>query len=882
MSGGRATTSVQRLKVCLAALVAVALLISQLHVVRATANNDADHLRTNEAGGGRRLRVSDPGGSPRETETETETEREREREQTTPEHARDDETDVAADVRETTEEENEAAAGADGSDADGYESDVDADVDAPEESASEAARKASTPTRAAAQRQHPHARATRPTATPAAAARRKKEEAASHPSWTYHDASSGVLWIDAWGGTSVDAVTVFQASDRADVTRSVSVKRASGQKVSAVVVYNLTSMTVRDTARVEVVGPPIDAPGGSGSERTPGIPTVLEVVEGESMPPPEAVGGGDEAMRAAKTLLEAARARERLARDDIKLMERTWDAMISGAVSGRSDGGVRPYEGKPHAGIALELDALAASGFDSLRALMARRREEMTKLEDEARQARAAVVAAQEALQAATAAASGRRWPPSGINDVHPNERAPSRAKAAAFLHRDGRRQVRMSLEGAAPVYTLKLSYLVRGAHWSPSYDCRAVTGGGNSGTGVNADDETGESEGVTSAGAGEPSVVLTYFGDVIQNTGEDWTRAKVSLSTAMPAVAGDPPEVRAPTLGFVEEHHYATNHAALSSAGSMGRGTPRRERMMRYKQAHPMMAMAATEGQEMADAVPEPEMTVAMDADGAERAFEDGGVDDGTMDATSSSPSFPESFTPKPPHMLSVSVSSGATSTLFGVRRPASILSDGQPHKLVIGAVDITPTFAYKVAPRASAAAFLTAAGTNDSPYPLLPGPVRVFLDGSFTTTSRLPLVAPGDNLSLGLGVDPGIVVTVDPVRTREENRGSSLLGTESRRRAVTARCIVRNAKKVAVDLEVTDVFPRSEHKELRVSLVEKTAMQGEGDDAVRVTPLEDAAQGKVTWKVHLPPGSEQALVATHRIEWPKGKEYFQKEAMR
>jgi hypothetical protein len=38
----------------------------------------------------------------------------------------------------------------------------------------------------------------------------------------YHDQSSGELWIDAWGGTSVDAVTVFQ-SDRADVTRAVAV-----------------------------------------------------------------------------------------------------------------------------------------------------------------------------------------------------------------------------------------------------------------------------------------------------------------------------------------------------------------------------------------------------------------------------------------------------------------------------------------------------------------------------------------------------------------------------------------------------------------------------------------------------------------------------------
>ena len=49
---------------------------------------------------------------------------------------------------------------------------------------------------------------------------------------------------------------------------------------------------------------------------------------------------------------------------------------------------------------------------------------------------------------------------------------------------------------------------------------------------------------------------------------------------------------------------------------------------------------------------------------------------------------------------------------------------------------------------------------GSNDSPYPLLPGPVRVFLDGAFTTTSTLPLVAPGEKLNLG-----GALCKLEPV---------------------------------------------------------------------------------------------------------------------
>jgi len=68
----------------------------------------------------------------------------------------------------------------------------------------------------------------------------------------YYDPASGELWIDAWDGTSVAAVTIFQ-SDRADVTRHVVAPTqymiAGG--VTAVVVYNLTSWMVPDSSRVD-------------------------------------------------------------------------------------------------------------------------------------------------------------------------------------------------------------------------------------------------------------------------------------------------------------------------------------------------------------------------------------------------------------------------------------------------------------------------------------------------------------------------------------------------------------------------------------------------------------------------------------------------------
>ena len=67
----------------------------------------------------------------------------------------------------------------------------------------------------------------------------------------------------------------------------------------------------------------------------------------------------------------------------------------------------------------------------------------------------------------------------------------------------------------------LELSYVVHGAGWSAAYDARL-----------------GAAEGTTG------SVDLTWYGMVVQRTGEDWPECELTLSTARPAVAASVPEL--------------------------------------------------------------------------------------------------------------------------------------------------------------------------------------------------------------------------------------------------------------------------------------------------------------------------------------------------
>ncbi len=44
---------------------------------------------------------------------------------------------------------------------------------------------------------------------------------------------------------------------------------------------------------------------------------------------------------------------------------------------------------------------------------------------------------------------------------------------------------------------------------------------------------------------SGVTTVQLVYFGFITNNTGEDWTDVKLSLSTAVPSLGGAPPSLQ-------------------------------------------------------------------------------------------------------------------------------------------------------------------------------------------------------------------------------------------------------------------------------------------------------------------------------------------------
>ena len=366
----------------------------------------------------------------------------------------------------------------------------------------------------------------------------------------------------------------------------------------------------------------------------------------------------------------------------------------------------------------------------------------------------------------------------------------------------------------------------VRGAQWQPAYDCR------------------GEA-----ASEDQPATMtLTYQAHVTQRTGEDWQRVRLALSTSQPAAGGDVPSLAPEVLAFYDpqQERMHMQMAYAGAAGGRARGRPM------AKSARMRTAAAAADGAESLMMMGEEEEEM-MDAE---------------MDLMAMDDMMPAAM-PVMMHVATAAVEEGTLGATFNVAAAASIPADGEAHTVVIGVVAVQPVFSYVAVPRASQRAYLVAHAANQSPYPLLPGAMQVFLDGAATATVQLPLVSPGENVTVSFGTDDAVRVKELPVARTEEDKG--LFFGETKKRTVRRLLSVTNNRRTPVTVEVRDQLPQSSHKELQVKLLDKTTAAGAAAGAV--VAFSQPQPQSLQWQVTLPPGVEQQLEVRFSLEWPKDK---------
>ncbi|KAI8165806.1 hypothetical protein K4K49_012592 [Colletotrichum sp. SAR 10_70] len=193
---------------------------------------------------------------------------------------------------------------------------------------------------------------------------------------------------------------------------------------------------------------------------------------------------------------------------------------------------------------------------------------------------------------------------------------------------------------------------------------------------------------------------------------------------------------------------------------------------------------------------------------------------------------------------------------------------------------------FNHTVVPKYKPVAFLKAKLRNSSRLSLLKGDAGLTLDGTFMGRTTLPRCSAGDSFTLGLGVDPAIVVSYPVANVRRATTGFFSKENSS----VYSRSItVANTRAAAgkpVSLLVLDQVPVSEDERLKVDILDPKGMLVEGAGVTSGLPgrgeKEDVKWGKATstlkkggqveWEVSLNAGKAVKLGLEYVVAMPSG----------
>jgi uncharacterized protein (TIGR02231 family) len=324
--------------------------------------------------------------------------------------------------------------------------------------------------------------------------------------------------------------------------------------------------------------------------------------------------------------------------------------------------------------------------------------------------------------------------------------------------------------------FDLEVSYVVRGAGWRPSYDARVI---------------------------GNPNKVeLRYYGEVWQRTGEDWPEARVTLSTARPAVGGRAPELITWALNYIPQWYGQENE---ENRRIMLRGA------LKDKPA----------------AKPSPKK---LEEDAVAR-------------------------------LETAQVRSAGTSVLFEIDERKEVSSDGSPQKFTIAIDQFKPKMQYNAVPKLTPYAYLHSKVKNEAEYPLLAGPVNIFMGPDFIGKASIDNVAPTEEFPLYLGVDEGIKIKRDLIK-KEKSKVGFL--TKKEKIHYTYKTTITSFKKNKVKLSILDQVPVSQNKEIVIT-----------DVKITPTPKENKTdQGELQWEFEISPKEELEIILEYSVEYPNGKE--------
>jgi uncharacterized protein (TIGR02231 family) len=207
----------------------------------------------------------------------------------------------------------------------------------------------------------------------------------------------------------------------------------------------------------------------------------------------------------------------------------------------------------------------------------------------------------------------------------------------------------------------------------------------------------------------------------------------------------------------------------------------------------------------------------------------------------------------------MSTKVIQSGISLTYQIPQEQTIASGTSNFNTLIFSEDFDAKLVYTTIPKNIQNVFLTAKTKNTSPFQLLYGPIKNFVDGSFVGNSWLKDTAPGQKIELGLGLDDSFEVKRKLIK-KEGGDGGIFNQVQTQR--YIFEISVKNFKDQSVKIEVKDQLPLPYQEEIKVRT-----------NQISPEPDTKDKQNFLTWHLNLKPKERKTITLDFQVDYPEGK---------
>jgi len=286
----------------------------------------------------------------------------------------------------------------------------------------------------------------------------------------------------------------------------------------------------------------------------------------------------------------------------------------------------------------------------------------------------------------------------------------------------------------------ISFSYLASGAGWSPLYDIRSESSQGK--------------------------IFMNYKAEVYQNTGLDWKKIKLNISTNNPYANKTKPELNPWYLSYIQ-HKQEYNNAKIQSSNKAV-----------YNLNSSPKEAAYNRGFYMDD---EAEEEPALSAN---------------------------QFTNVVQQLISAE---------FKIDLPYNITSNGQKHMVLVQNSELQTNFKYYSVPKMDQNVYLVAQMLKVDELQLIPSKANIFFDGSYIGETYIDPTNMNDTLHLSLGKDPNIQIKRRLLSSKCKEK---VIGDKIEK-LLAYTIEVKNLKSSSIELVIQDQIPITTNTDIEIDKI-------------------------------------------------------------